>query len=110
MTKTDRHSIADILEIKSVAIVGVSVRMGYYWVHSMLQWKHDLDLYFVARKEGEVMGHKIYTSLFLFLAYFLVDRQKNAAVSFPASYLGNCPNILRRPIDFSILSCDSFTS
>jgi acyl-CoA synthetase (NDP forming) len=63
MTKTNRPSITDILEIKSVAIVGVSVRMGYYWVHSMLQWKHDLDLYLVAKKEGEALGHKIFTSL-----------------------------------------------
>lgn len=63
MTKVERYSIAEILEIKSVAIVGVSMRMGYYWVHSMMQWKHDLDLYFVARKDGEVLGHRIYTSL-----------------------------------------------
>ncbi|MHA1948870.1 MAG: CoA-binding protein [Candidatus Thorarchaeota archaeon] len=63
MTSSKRPSIADILDIKKVAIVGVSVRMGYYWTHSMLQWEHDLDLYLVARKEGEVMGRKIYSSL-----------------------------------------------
>ncbi len=63
MTKTNRPSIANILEIKSVAIVGVSAGMGYYWVHSMLQWKHDLQIWLVSKREGEVMGNKIYTSI-----------------------------------------------
>ena len=63
MTNTHEHSIADILEIKSVAIIGVSMSMGYYWVHSMNQWKHDLKMWLVSRREGEVMGHKIYSSI-----------------------------------------------
>ncbi|MHA2024867.1 MAG: CoA-binding protein [Candidatus Thorarchaeota archaeon] len=63
MTKTKRPSIAEILDIKSVAIIGVSVQMGYYWVHSMTQWEHDLDLYLVSKKGGDALGRKIYTSL-----------------------------------------------
>jgi acyl-CoA synthetase (NDP forming) len=37
--------------------------MGYYWVHSMIQWKHDLKLWLVSKREGEVLGHKIHTSI-----------------------------------------------
>ena len=63
MNKTQTHSIADILDINSVAIVGVSANMGYYWVHSMLQWNKDLNLWLVSKREGEVLGRKIYTSI-----------------------------------------------
>ncbi len=63
MNPLTRPSIADMLKIKSVAIVGVSVKLGYYWAHSMLQWKHDLDMYLVSRSGGEVLGHKIYTDV-----------------------------------------------
>jgi acyl-CoA synthetase (NDP forming) len=63
MISTNKPTIKEILDIHSVAIVGVSEKLGYYWVHSMLQWKHQLRVWLVSRREGEVLGHKIYTSL-----------------------------------------------
>lgn len=63
MTANKRPTIEDMLKIKSVAIVGVSAKLGYYWVHSMLQWKHDLSVWLVSKKEGEVLGHKVYQSV-----------------------------------------------
>ncbi|MFW9957912.1 MAG: CoA-binding protein [Candidatus Odinarchaeota archaeon] len=63
MTSTKKPTIKEILDIRSVAIVGVSEKLGYYWVHSMLQWDHHLKIWLVSRREGEVLGHKIYTSL-----------------------------------------------
>ena len=63
MPADNRPSLSEVLEIKSVAIVGVSAKLGYYWVHSMLQWDHDLDVHLVSIKGGEVMGRRIYTSL-----------------------------------------------
>ncbi|MBD3405192.1 MAG: hypothetical protein GF411_03535 [Candidatus Lokiarchaeota archaeon] len=58
-----KPSISEMLEIKSVAIIGVSMKLGYYWVHSMLQWPHDLKVWLVSHREGEVLGHKIHSSL-----------------------------------------------
>jgi acyl-CoA synthetase (NDP forming) len=52
-----------MLRIKSVAIIGVSANMGYYWVYSMLQWEHDLKVWLISKTPGEVLGHKIYASL-----------------------------------------------
>ncbi|MFW9964405.1 MAG: CoA-binding protein [Candidatus Sifarchaeia archaeon] len=63
MNHPKKPSISEILEIKSVAVVGVSPSMGYYWAHSMLQWEHDLRLWFVSRRGGEVLGHKILTNI-----------------------------------------------
>ena len=63
MTALKRPTIEEILKIKSVAIVGVSENLGYYWVHSMLQWKHDLKVWLVSKREGEVLGHRIYQSV-----------------------------------------------
>ncbi|MFW9963860.1 MAG: CoA-binding protein [Candidatus Sifarchaeia archaeon] len=63
MTQTKKPSISEILDIKSVAVVGVSPSMGYYWAHSMLQWEHDLRVWFVSRSGGEVLDHKILTSI-----------------------------------------------
>ncbi|MFX0108936.1 MAG: CoA-binding protein [Candidatus Hodarchaeota archaeon] len=63
MNSKDRPTISEMLQIKSVAIVGVSETMGYYWAHSMLQWDHDLDVWLVSKKPGEVLGHKIISSL-----------------------------------------------
>jgi len=63
MNPLTRPTISDMLKIKSVAIVGVSVKLGYYWAHSMLQWKHDLDVHLVSRSGGEVLGHQIYTDV-----------------------------------------------
>ena len=63
MTQAQRITIAEMLEIKSVAIIGVSARMGYYWTHSMTQWNHDLKIWFVSRSGGEIIGRKIITSL-----------------------------------------------
>jgi acyl-CoA synthetase (NDP forming) len=55
--------MAEMLDIKSVAIIGVSAKMGYYWVHSMTQWSHDLRLWLVSRSGGEIAGRKIYQNL-----------------------------------------------
>ncbi|NHJ15140.1 MAG: hypothetical protein EAX95_15765 [Candidatus Thorarchaeota archaeon] len=63
MNTIERPSIEEMLKIKSVAIIGVSPSMGYYWAHSMLQWPHDLKVWLVSRSGGEALGHKIYTSL-----------------------------------------------
>ena len=63
MNSIVRPKISEMLVIKSVAIVGVSARMGYYWAHSMLQWDHDLKVWLVSRSGEEVLGHKIYRNL-----------------------------------------------
>lgn len=62
MTHEKRPTIAEVLDIKSVVIVGVSAKLGYYWAHSMLQWEHDLDVWLISHKGGEVLGHTIYQS------------------------------------------------
>ncbi len=54
-----RPSLKQVLDIKTVAIVGVSQKLGYYWAHSMLQWKHDLDIWLVSKSGGEVLGKTI---------------------------------------------------
>jgi acetyltransferase len=63
MTSIEQPTISEMLDIKSVAIIGVSGGMGYYWPHSMLQWPHDLKVWLVSRSGGEVLGHPIYKSL-----------------------------------------------
>ena len=63
MTPSKRHTMSELLDIKSLAIVGVSQSMGYYWAHSMLQWEHNLRIWLVSRRGGEVLGHKILTSV-----------------------------------------------
>jgi acyl-CoA synthetase (NDP forming) len=63
MSARVRPTIADILKIRSVAIVGISSRMGYYWIHSMIQWPHDLKLWLVSKGEQEALGRKVYQSL-----------------------------------------------
>lgn len=63
MTSPKKPSISEILDIESVAIIGVSPSMGYYWVHSMMQWEHDLKMWFVSIRGGEVLGHQILTSM-----------------------------------------------
>jgi acyl-CoA synthetase (NDP forming) len=63
MTMKSRPTIEEMLDIKSVAIVGVSPSMGYYWAHSMLQWQHELNVWLVSRREGKVLGQKLYQSI-----------------------------------------------
>ncbi|MFX1485381.1 MAG: CoA-binding protein [Promethearchaeota archaeon] len=63
MTPAKRLTISEILDIKSVVVIGVSASMGYYWAHSMLQWEHDLKVWFVSRRGGEVLGHTILSSI-----------------------------------------------
>jgi acyl-CoA synthetase (NDP forming) len=63
MTRAKKPTVSELLDIKSVAIVGVSQSMGYYWAHSMLQWEHDLRLWFVSRRGGEVLGYEILASV-----------------------------------------------
>ncbi|MGD9397455.1 MAG: CoA-binding protein [Candidatus Thorarchaeota archaeon] len=63
MTHVKKPTIAELLNIKSVAVIGVSQSMGYYWAHSMMQWEHDLRVWLVSRRGGEVLGHKILASV-----------------------------------------------
>jgi acyl-CoA synthetase (NDP forming) len=63
MTPSKKHTIEEVLDIKSVAIIGVSPSMGYYWVHSMMQWEHDLKMWFVSPRGGEILGHEILTNM-----------------------------------------------
>jgi acyl-CoA synthetase (NDP forming) len=63
MNQARRTSIEELLDIKSVAIIGVSARMGYFWTYSMTQWDHDLKLWLVSRSGGDIAGRKIYKSL-----------------------------------------------
>jgi acyl-CoA synthetase (NDP forming) len=63
MHQSERPSIKEMLDIKSVAIVGVSANLGYYWAHSMLQWNHNLDVHLISLKPGEVLGKTIHPSL-----------------------------------------------
>ncbi|MGY5858387.1 MAG: CoA-binding protein [Candidatus Thorarchaeota archaeon] len=60
MTDNQRPTIAEMLDIKSVMIIGVSAKLGYYWAHSMLQWEHDLDVWLVSHRGGEVLGQTIH--------------------------------------------------
>ncbi|MFX1580584.1 MAG: CoA-binding protein [Promethearchaeota archaeon] len=63
MIPSKRPTISEILDIRSVAIIGVSPSMGYYWAYSMLQWEHDLKIWLVSPRGGEVLGRKILTSM-----------------------------------------------
>lgn len=63
MKALSRPTISEMLNVKRVAIVGVSAKLGYYWVYSMLQWKHDLDVWLLSKNSGEVLGKQIYTDL-----------------------------------------------
>ena len=63
MTPSKKHTIEEILDIKSVAIIGVSPSMGYYWAHSMMQWEHDLKIWLISPRGGEVLGHEILKSM-----------------------------------------------
>ncbi|RDE17547.1 MAG: hypothetical protein C4K49_02230 [Candidatus Thorarchaeota archaeon] len=58
-----RTTLSDMLKIDSVAIIGITSRMGYYWPHSMLQWPHDLKLWLVSKNEKEALGQHVYESL-----------------------------------------------
>ncbi len=58
-----RPTVAEVLDIHSVVVVGVSAKMGYYWAHSVLQWPHDLKVWLVARRGGEVLGHRVLTDI-----------------------------------------------
>jgi acyl-CoA synthetase (NDP forming) len=63
MTPSKKPTISEILDIQSVAIVGVSQSMGYYWAHSMMQWEHNLRVWLVNKRGGEVLDKKILTSV-----------------------------------------------
>lgn len=82
MTHRSKTTIAEMLEIKSVAIIGVSAKLGYYWAHSMLQWKHNLDVWLVSHRGGEVLGHKIYESF-----EELPDKIDYAIIAVPYQYV-----------------------
>ena len=82
MTQHNKPTIAEMLEIKSVAIIGVSAKLGYYWVHSMLQWEHDLDIWLVSHRGGEVLGHKIYQNF-----DELPDKIDYAIIAVPYQYV-----------------------
>jgi acyl-CoA synthetase (NDP forming) len=63
MAPSKKPTISEILDIKSVAIVGVSQSMGYYWAHSMMQWEHNLKIWLVNKRGGEALGQRILTSV-----------------------------------------------
>ncbi len=63
MSPVKKPSIREMLDIESVAIIGASMKMGYYWAHSMLQWDHDLRIWLVSKRSGEALGHRIYPSV-----------------------------------------------
>jgi len=63
MSAQKRPNLKEVLDIKSVAIIGVSAKLGYYWAHSMLQWDHDLKVWLVSRSAGNVLGHEILVDL-----------------------------------------------
>ncbi|MFW9954286.1 MAG: CoA-binding protein [Candidatus Thorarchaeota archaeon] len=63
MNLPSRPSISEMLDIKTMAIIGVSGNMGFYWAHSMSEWEHDIDLWFVALRGGQVLGREVITDL-----------------------------------------------
>ncbi|TFG11725.1 hypothetical protein EU537_11565 [Candidatus Thorarchaeota archaeon] len=63
MSAPKRPTLQEVLDIESVAIIGVSAKLGYYWAHSMLQWNHDLNVWLVSRSAGNVLGHEILIDL-----------------------------------------------
>ncbi|MHA2424113.1 MAG: CoA-binding protein [Candidatus Thorarchaeota archaeon] len=63
MSLVNRPTLKEVVDIKNVAIVGVSMKLGYYWAHSMLQWDHDLNVYLISRSGGNVLGHEILTDI-----------------------------------------------
>lgn len=63
MMQQNKPTIAELLDIKSVVIIGVSAKLGYYWAHSMLQWEHDLEVWLVSHSGGEVLGHRIHQNM-----------------------------------------------
>jgi acetyl-CoA synthetase (ADP-forming) len=82
MKPMNKSTINEILDIRSIAIIGVSEKLGYYWVHSMLQWKHDLKVWLVSLRGGEVLGHKIYTNL-----HEVPERIDFAVIAVPYKYV-----------------------
>ncbi|MHA1770437.1 MAG: CoA-binding protein [Candidatus Thorarchaeota archaeon] len=102
MTTVQRPSIQDMLDIKTVAIVGVSAKMGYYWVHSMLQWPHDLRVWLVSKTEGEVLGHKIYSNL-----DHIPEQIDYVIIAVPNKYV---PTILRQAVEKGAKGATVFTS
>ncbi len=76
-----------MLDIQSVAIVGASMKMGYYWAHSMLQWDHDLRVWLVSKRTGEALGHTIYPTV-----HDIPEKIDYAIVRVPYPYV---PEIIR---------------
>ncbi|MFW9849813.1 MAG: CoA-binding protein [Candidatus Thorarchaeota archaeon] len=63
MSIVKRPTLSEVIDIKTVAIIGVSMKLGYYWAHSMLQWDHSLNVYLVSKSGGEFLGREIFTDL-----------------------------------------------
>ncbi len=63
MTVPHKPSIAQMLDIRSLAVIGVTPKMGYYWAHCVLQWPNDLKIWLVSKSGGEALGHRIYTDV-----------------------------------------------
>ena len=102
MTQPRKTTIAEMLDIKSVAIVGVSAKLGYYWAHSMLQWKHDLDVWLISHRGGEVLGHKIHQSF-----DEVPDKLDYAIIAVPYKYV---PQTLAQCHEKGIKGVTIFTS
>ena len=102
MTRTDRPTISDMLKIRSVGIIGASAGMGYYWPHSMLQWPHDLKVWLVSKSGGDVLGHKIYTSV-----AEVPEDFDYAIIAVPSRYV---PDILKDVVKKGAKGATIFTS
>ncbi|UCE09416.1 MAG: CoA-binding protein [Candidatus Thorarchaeota archaeon] len=102
MNSSARLPISEMLDIKSVAIIGVSPRMGYYWTHSMVQWPHDLKIWLVSKSGGEAFGRQIYTS-----ASEIPEDFDYAIVAVPYRFV---PEVLRQCAEKGAKGATVFTS
>jgi len=102
MKQLNKPTIAEMLEIKSVAIIGVSAILGYYWAHSMLQWESDLDVWLVSHKGGEVLGQKIHQNF-----DEIPDKIDYAIIAVPYKYV---PQTLAQLHDKGVKGATIFTS
>ena len=102
MHKVHTTSIADLIDIQSVAIIGISERLGYFWAHSMTQWSHDLNVWFVSRSGGEIVGKKILHSI--------SEIPESIDYAILAVPYGAVPEVLRECVEKGAKGATVFTS
>lgn len=102
MTPSKKLTISELLDIKSVVIIGVSQSMGYYWAYAMMQWDHDLKIWLVSPRGGEVLGHKILTSM-----DEITEKVDYAIIRVPYRYV---PEVLRNCHKLGVKGVSIFTS